>query len=219
MIFKTSITIAAFSAFAALTTTHAQAQDMYIGVGVPGLARIGVAAPMGNSWGLRADYASGLNTTLDGTRDGVTVTGKLTSSAAGAYADWFPFDNSGFRLVGGVTFNNTKAELNAVGSGTAVINGNTVSMAGEYYNVTVKMPSTTPYIGIGYGHQKAKRGLGFYFDLGVMIGKLDVSSSTSLVTSGKATQADVDAQNQKLRDGVGSVNFMPSASLGLVYRF
>jgi hypothetical protein len=216
---KKLIAIAAFSAFAATASTGAQAQDIYLGVGLPGLVTLGYAAPMGNSWGLRADYASGLNANLDGTSEGVRVTGKIKSSVAGAYADWFPFDNSGFRLVGGVTFNDTKADLNAVSSGTAVINGQTVNMAGEFYNVTVKMPSTTPYLGIGYGHQKAERGLGFYFDMGVMIGKLDVSSSTSLVTSGKTTQANVDAQNQKFRDSVASVGFIPSASLGLVYRF
>lgn len=217
---KILTTIAAFSAVAAITSTNAHAQDVYLGVGIPGLVRLGYAAPMGNSWGLRADYATGLNVALDGNRDGVAVTGKLKSSVAGAYADWFPFNNSGFRLVGGVTFNDTKVDMNALGSGTAVIDGKTVNMTGEYYNVTVKMPSTTPYLGIGYGHQKAEPGLGFYFDLGVMIGKLDVSSSTSLVTSNQGiTQANVDAQTQKLRDGVASVGYMPSASLGLVYRF
>lgn len=210
--------LSALFAAAATASIGAHAQDVYLGAGLPGLATIGYAAPMGKNWGLRADYAGGLNASLDGNRDGVNFTGNLKYSAFGAYADWFPFDG-GFRLVGGVRVTDGKVDLNATGSGNAVINGVNVNMAGEYYNVTVKMPSTMPYVGIGYGHQRSDPGLGFYFDVGVMIGTPEVSSATSLVTSGKVTQADVNAQNQKLRDGVSGVGFIPSVSLGVVYRF
>jgi hypothetical protein len=207
-------------AFCALSASvGVQAQDVYLGLGAPGLVTLGYAAPVGTNWGLRADYAGGMNATLDGNRDGVNVNGSLRSTKFGAYADWFPFDNSGFRLVGGIALNNTKAELNATGTGTATINGKTVNMTGETYNITVKMPDTTGYIGLGYGHQAAAKGFGFYLDLGVLLGNLTVSSSTTLVASGKVTQADVDAQSQKLRDGIGSLGFMPSASMGAVYRF
>ena len=149
----------------------------------------------------------------------MNVTGTLKASRFGAFADWFPL-GGGFRLVGGLTMNDIKADFNGVGSGTSTINGKPVVMTGETFNVQVKFPSTTPYLGIGYGHQKSDvKGFGFYADLGVMVGTFTAETTTSLVSNGKATQADVDAQTQKIRDSLGSLSVLPSASLGLLYRY
>ena len=94
--------------------------------------------------------------------------------------------------------------------------GLSVNMAGETYKVTLNYPDTTGYLGIGYGHQQSEsRGLGFYADLGVCLGSFSTNSSTSLVGKQGITQADVDAQNQKLN----SYPVLPSASLGLLYRY
>jgi hypothetical protein len=208
------------AAFAALATTGAQAQDVYIGVGAPGLVSVGYAAPLSANWGWRAELAGGLNTSLNGNRDGVDVTGKLKSTSLSAFGDWFPFSGSGFRLVGGLSVNDTKADLNATGAGTATINGVTVSMVGQTYNVSLKYPNVTPYFGIGFGHQKAESGFGFYADLGVRVGTFDVTSNTTLVASNLGvTQADVDAQNQKMRDSVAKLSVLPSVSIGMLYRF
>ena len=209
----------ALAAVLAALSSGIHAQDSYIGVGLPGLYTLGYAYPVSSSWGLRGDYAGGLNVSKDGDQDGVNVTGTFKASRLGAFADWFPF-NGGFRLVGGLTVNDIKADLNGVGTGTSTINGKPVNMSGETYNVQVKFPSTTPYLGIGYGHQKSgNKGFGFYADLGVMVGTFTTETSTTLVTNGKATQADVDAQTQKIRDSLSSVSVLPSASLGLLYRY
>lgn len=216
---KHLIALAAFATFAGTVTTSAQAQDVYIGVGLPGLVTLGYAAPVNNNWGWHAELAGGLKASLDGNRDGVNVTGHITSTTLGAFGDWFPFDASGFRVVGGLTVNDINANVNATGTGTSVINGKTVNMAGQNYDVKLAFPNVTPYIGIGYGHKKAEKGLGFYADIGFMVGTFDVSSSTSLVANGLVAQADVDAQNQKLRDGVGKLSVLPSASIGMTYRF
>lgn len=213
------IALAAFAAFAITASTGAQAQDAYLGVGLPGLVTIGYATPVSKSWGVRAEYASGLNVSLDGNRDGVNVTGSVKSTTLGAFGDWFPIAGSGFRVVGGLTINDIKADMNGTSSGTAVINGTTVNMAGQYYNVNLTFPRVTPYIGIGYGHHKAEKGLGFYADVGVLVGTFNVDTNTSLVASGQVIQADIDAQSQKLRDGVGKIGVIPSVSIGAVYRF
>jgi hypothetical protein len=213
-------TLAAISTF----STFSHAQDSYVGLGLPGLVTLGYAYPMGNSIGLRGEYAGGLSVNKDGNQDGVNVTGNFKASRVGAFADWFPLGGA-FRLVGGLTFNDIKADLNGVGNGTASINGQTVSMAGETFNVRVKFPDTTAYLGIGYGHQKiGTKGLGFYADLGVMLGTFTSDTTTSLVGKpttggGTITQADVDAQNQKIRDSLSSLSVLPSASLGLLYRY
>jgi hypothetical protein len=36
---------------------------------------------------------------------------------------------------------------------------------------------------------------------------------------GTISQADVDAQNQKIRDSLSGYSLLPSASLGLLYRY
>jgi len=198
----------------------AQAQDIYGGIGLPGLVTLGYAQPMGTNWGLRGEYAGGLNVNKDGVQDGVNVTGSLKANRLGVFADWFP-SNGGFRLVGGLTVNDIKASLNGVGSGTATIGNKTnVQMANETFNVNIKFPSTTPYIGIGYGHQASKdKGFGFYADLGVMIGTFKVDVDQTLVAHNKASQADVDAQTKTMRDSIGSLSVLPSVSLGVTYRY
>jgi hypothetical protein len=207
------------AALLGLGISAVQAQAVYLGVGAPGLATIGYSSPISSSFNWRVQASGGLNASLDGVRDGVTATGSLKASNFGAYGDWFPFESSGFRLVGGLSANDIQADLKAAGSGTATIGNKTVSMTGQYYNVNLKFAGTTPYLGIGYGHQSTSKGLGFYADIGVMVGDFTVSSSTSLVTSGLVSQADVNAQNNKMRDGIGSIGFMPSASIGVLYRY
>jgi hypothetical protein len=212
---KQLVMLAALAAIG--SATHAQ--DSYIGLGLPGLYTLGYAYSTSPSLGLRGEYAGGLSVNKDGNQDGVNVTGTLKASRFGAFADWFPL-GGGFRLVGGLTVNDIKADFNGVGSGFSTINGKSVDMTGQTFNVQVKFPNTTPYLGIGYGHQKSDaKGFGFYADLGVMVGTFTADTTTSLVTNGKATQADVDAQTQKIRDSLGGLSALPSASLGLLYRY
>jgi hypothetical protein len=207
--------LAALAAF----STVSMAQDSYVGVGLPGLLTLGYAYPLSSSIGLRGEYAGGLSVNKDGNQDGVNVTGTFKASRLGAFADWFPM-GGGFRLVGGLTVNDIKADFNGVGSGNSTINGKSVDMTGETFNVQVKFPNTTPYLGIGYGHQKSgTKGFGFYADLGVMIGTFTADTTTSLVNKKGVTQADVDAQTQKIRDSLSGLSALPIASLGMLYRY
>lgn len=212
---KTLIALAAAAAFAGA----AHANDIYVGVNFPSVGTIGYAHNVGDNWALRADYSAGMNISGTGNRQGVEMTGTFSSRVAGAYADWFPFDGSGFRLTAGMTANDTRLDLAAKGTGYATINGKSVNMAGQYYNVRVAMPATTPYLGIGYGHQKAEKGLGFYADFGAMIGQFTVESQTSLVQAGLVSQSDIDAQNQSIKDGANGLGFIPVLAMGAVYRF
>lgn len=215
-------------AAAALACLGAQAQNIYGGVGAPGVLTLGYAMPMGKAsglsgdWGLRGEFAGGISVSRSVTEDGNTLSAKLSANRVGAFADWFPAD-SGFRLVGGLTFNDMKVSLNASATGDIEINGKTASLSGERFNITVKYPTTTPYLGIGWGHRASKdKGLGFYADLGVTVGAFKATVDTSLVgksADGGATtitQADVDAQIQDLRDALKKLSVVPSASVGLI---
>lgn len=201
---------------------NVQAQDIYGGLGLPGLYTLGYAQPIGSHWGLRGEYASGLSLAVSGTDNGVSYDGSIKASRAGFFADWFPF-GGGFRLVGGLSANDMRFNVNALGSGTATINGNTVSMAGNYFNMRLKYPSNTPYLGVGYGHHTASKGLGFYADAGVLLGSFTAEVDTNLVgktgSNGTITQADIDAQKQSMNDSLGGLRMLPSVSIGLVYRY
>lgn len=199
-----------------------QAQDVYGGLGLPGLYTLGVAQPVSNSWGVRGEYATGLSLTGSGSDSGINYDANLKSSRAGIFADWFPF-GGGFRFVGGITANDLRFNLNSQGTGTASINGNSVNMAGHYFNMSLKYPTASTYLGIGYGHHAATKGLGFYADVGVTFGAFSADVTTDLVgvggSGGSITQADIDAQKQKMNDSVAGLRYLPSVSLGLIYRY
>lgn len=221
---KSFIRLAVLAALGSAATLS-QAQSLYGGVGVPGIYTLGYAHSMGASWGLRGDYAGGLSASGTGTDNGVSYEATIKASRAGVFADWFPF-GGGFRLVGGVTANDMKVDINAVGTGTANINGKPVNMADidgagtrGTFNVRAKYPTASPYLGLGYGHQAGSKGLGFYFDLGVMIGTFTADVETNLVGHAGITQADVDKQKQDMNDSLAGLKMIPSVSLGLRYNF
>lgn len=195
----------------------ASAQAVYGGVGLPGIYNIGYAHSFSKSFGVRVQHASGLDYSKTGDYEGVPATANLKSTDTGLFADWYPFQG-GFRIVGGVTQNDVKAQINAGGSGFATINGQSVNMTGERYNMAVKFSDTTPYLGIGYGHNQGE-GWGFYFDFGVKFGKFEVKSDQTLVANGKVTQADIDAQDQKVRDSVSGIGVLPVLQIGVGYTF
>ena len=58
----------ALAALAAISN-GVQAQDGYIGLGLPGLYTLGYAYPISSSIGLRAEYATGLSISKDGNQD------------------------------------------------------------------------------------------------------------------------------------------------------
>ena len=205
------------AALAALST-GVQAQDIYGGLGLPGLYTLGYAHPMSSGWGLRGEYATGLSKEYTSTDNGVSYAASFKSSRGGLFADWFPF-SGGFRFVGGLTANDMKFDVSALGTGTATINGIPVNMAGHYFNMKLKYPTATPYLGLGYGHQMSTKGLGFYFDVGVSYGSFTADVTTDLVGVAGITQADVDAQKQQMNDSLGGYKYLPSFSLGLVYRY
>ncbi|MEK9804643.1 MAG: hypothetical protein VW475_14685, partial [Curvibacter sp.] len=122
-------------------TRPATAQSLYGGLGVLGLYNVGYAHHLNKSFSIRGQYGGGLDYTRDETVEGVNARANLKYSTTGLFADWRPFDG-GFRVAGGVSFNDVKAQVNAVGSGTSTINGQTVNMNGETYNVTVAYPKT-----------------------------------------------------------------------------
>lgn len=132
----------------------------------------------------------------------------LKLSSVQLLGDWYP-TAGGWRLSGGLVFNDNKVTLAGVGN----VNGKPATVAGE-----VKLSnSVSPYLGVGYSTRpKDAKGFGFNFDLGVMF----QDPTVSLIASGVGvTQADIDAQKQKVIDAVDQLKNMPVLGVGISYAF
>lgn len=211
-----------FAAALLTCASAAQAGEVYAGIGLPG-AMVGYAHSLSPSITVRGDFATLGSRNDTKTEDGINYAAKLKTHRVGVFGDWF--FAGGFRLTGGVTFNNYQIDMSARpdGSGQITIGGSTFTPAADdRFDVQVKFPKTTPYLGIGYGHHQTERGFGFVFDLGASIGKAKVTEShsgTNLGNPAVVSQADIDRELAELRDGVGKVKAIPQLSIGFNYRF
>ncbi|HET8694823.1 MAG TPA: hypothetical protein VFM33_09170 [Aquabacterium sp.] len=198
----------------------ALAGEVYTGVGLPGLM-FGYAQAINPMFTVRADVATLGNYKKNATESGIDYQAKLAFTRLGIFGDYFPF-SGGFRFSGGLTFNHQEIKLHSTaqaGSTVQIGNNSYLLTPDDHVDASVKFPSTTPYLGIGWGHQHGDKGFGFVADLGATIGKPKVEFKASGPVLDHASQSDIDQETQQLRDGVGKISFIPQISLGLNYRF
>ncbi len=204
--------------------TGVQAQEVYGGAGIAGL-QIGYAHALNSKFSLRADILTLGSRSQSVNNSGTQYQAKVEVGRTALLADWFPFETSGFRLSGGATINNTKAGLTASGVGKSVeIDGTTYTLgAGDSLNVQVKMPSTTPYLGLGWGHRMGNKGWGFHADVGVAVGKFKLTETRAgqLANGGAfgVTQANMDKELKDIRNNLNKVGVFPQVTLGVSYSF
>jgi hypothetical protein len=204
----------------ALACAGAQAAEAYAAIGLPGLV-IGFAQPVNDRVSLRADLGTLGSRDVDGDHEGIDYRGDVHYHRLGLFGDWF-VAGGGFRLTGGVTFNDGKMTLSALGDGTPITIGDTTypTTAEDRFDARVKVPDVTPYLGIGWGHHgTGGPGWSFLFDLGVSVGRATVSTSAQGPFLGQVSQEDLDAETRELRDGVGRIRVLPQATVGVAYRF
>lgn len=208
----------ALGAWLALAPGQAQATELYLKAGVPGVGG-GLALPLGPHFGLRADYLQLGERRERRTEDGIDYDVTAKAARGALLADWFPFGGT-FRFTLGATSNQYKIDLLASGAGGTLTIGNTTynTSSADQFRVQVKFPTSTPYFGLGWGHGSGS-GLRFSFDLGASVGKATVSYQLSGPIASQASQADIDAELAELRNGVGKVKAIPQLTLGLGWSF
>ncbi|MBI5719377.1 MAG: hypothetical protein HZC37_17045 [Burkholderiales bacterium] len=209
---------ATLAAAAAVAVGPAQAGEIYLQAGLPGVG-LGYAQPLSSWLGVRGDFVTLGTRDRNTTEEGIAYQGKIKTNRGGLYADLFPFAG-GFRFTLGATSNDYKLNLDASGTGSTInVGGTNYTLGpGDGLGVEVKFPSTTPYVGFGWGHQ-AESGLRFSFDLGASIGKAKVTVTPRGQLAQPAAQADVDRETAELRDGVGKVKGIPQLSFAIGYSF
>ena len=180
-----------------MVATLATAQPLATSPGPHGLGS-------GLSWGLRSDYTPGLKWPAPESR---TDAAALSDTGrASLYADWFPFTGNNFRVVGGLTLNDTWSGPLGTGQG----HGPQTSA-----NTYLLRPRTTTYLGVGYGSlDHYSKGLGFYADMGVSLG---AAGETDAGQNGLQTPALDGWRTQN--NGLLGFRYLPSVALGLIYRY
>lgn len=211
----TACSVAAATLFAAPVL----AGELYTGIGIPGIG-LGYAQPVNEGFTLRGDIYTLGSRSKSTVEEGINYDGKYKLQRVALLADWFPFAGS-FRFTGGATFNTFKITLDASGAGGSITIGDRTyaTTAADGLKVDVKFPNTTPYLGIGWGHQTGS-GLRFSADIGASIGRATLSATPrgSLATQ-PDIQANIDKELSDLRDGAGKVRAVPQLSIGLGYSF
>lgn len=226
--FSRSATIALLTLLASpvLTSGYAQAagsldapkDSAFAAIGLGGLD-FGYAKRFNPSWGGRVLLNSGIKADADN----VKIHGNRydaafkTSPGIGVLADFYPINDSGFRVSGGLYLAKQKYQLDGRSNTSYSINGHSYSSAqlGQFSGET-RFRSLSPYIGVGWESKPSASGWRFVSDLGV---KLLSTSSNRLDASGAASNAalrsDLAAEQKHLRgDGVELM-----ASIGVSYAF
>lgn len=197
----------------------AGAQEIYTQGGTQG-GGIGAALAL-NAWaGVRADL-DGFNMSRDFHAGGNSFDGRLKVRHAGLYLDLFLLQGSGVRVTGGVIFNDDRLNGKAVPrNGYYYLDGQRIAaLPGQTTRVTVRHAHALPYLGIGFGHQPTRRGLGLVADIGVAYGRPRESYDLPPLLTHLAPPALIADEQASVHDSVQRYRFYPIAQIGLSYRF
>lgn len=210
-------------AAACLPTMSAQAAGLGLRAGTMGVGG-DLSFALAPSVSVRLGV-SGLNynTTVDKTE--VRYDGKLKLSNVSALLDW---NVAGpFRLTAGLVGGGSKIDVTGTPTGGQyTLNGTTYNAAdvGTLTGDVKPGRSTAPYLGIGFGNV-ARKGLGFYADLGVIFqgspkarlsATCDAATPPALCTQ---IQTDLLQEQQRLQDDLNSFKYYPVANVGVSYGF
>lgn len=195
-------------------------QEIYGQVGTEGFG-LGYGHVLGSMFNARAEF-NAFSLSHNFTAGNISYDAKLNLHHGGLYLDFFPAPNHvPFRLTAGVLIGGDNIDATATApSGTYTINGNTYSSLGQQIHAKATYPTLRPYLGIGFGHSpQATKGWGMFFDAGVAYGRphLDFDVPSAIVA--EAGQANVDAEEQQLRDKVNRFRIYPIVKIGVTYRF
>jgi outer membrane protein W len=175
-----------------------QGAQVYAGGGTLGVQG-GLAMDMTQNLGMRVEmyglgYAHGISTS------DVHYNANLQLQGVGAYLDYFPAEQKGVRLTTGVLLGDNKITAHAkANQATFKINGHPYDATGQWLDADAEFDGLRPYFGIGYGHNTARKGLGFFADVGFAVGKPNVSLTASPQLAAAAA-ADIQAERKKVQD-------------------
>ena len=171
---------------------------------------------------------------------GNNYTGDLALSSMALLADWHP--QGSFRLTVGAVLNNNELIVNAVSSGLQLGTGR---YDGDL-QARMTFERLAPYLGLGWGTNRGKRGFGVNVDAGVLLQgapavtatgearaagtgtcRITLAADSSATLGGAACSQtafaalrdDAMREHAELDDALADFEFYPVAALGIAYRF
>src|SRR5688572_21501002 len=198
-------------AAAFLCTSTAQAAGIGVRAGTTGLGvdfGWGIMPTLGGRIGI-----SGMNFNTDVETDDFDYDAKTKIGNVNLLLDWSPLGP--FRITGGLIATNNKVDLTGTPRGGSF-------PAGSSLTGTIKPErDLAPYLGIGWGNVWTK-GVNFYVDLGVVFqGEPQVELNLACPPSPQCTsaQAQVAAEEQRVRDEVKRFQYYPVLNIGITVGF
>jgi hypothetical protein len=217
-----------------------QHSSSHVGIGVK-VSTLGVGIETAVPLAARANLRAGVNYFQYNraiTNDGIHYAGQLKFQSAEAHLDWFLF--SGFHISPGVLFYNG----NQLTANASVPGGQNFTLNGTAYQSSTTSPVTgtgkldfvkvSPSIMLGFGSliPRSGRHYSFLFEFGGayqgsarvalnLTGSVcDTATGTICTpTSDPTVQANVLAQQQKIRNDINPYRFFPVVSLGVGFNF
>jgi hypothetical protein len=144
--------------------------------------------------------------------------------------DYHPWKKSGFRLTGGLVFNNNNVSGNGKPNSNQEFeyNGNTyTSDQIRSVDAKISLPNkVAPYLGIGWGNAvKPGNRFAFSLNLGVMFtGSPEVDLSADIDPSvpndiRQDIERDIEAERKEIEDDINGFGVYPVLSIGASYHF
>lgn len=153
----------------------------------------------------------------DFTEDDIDYSADLELDSIHALADWHVL-GGGFRITGGVVFNDNGFSGSAVVEAGDDIGGQPAPSGGEL-NLDVSYDDVAPYIGIGWGNRvRGWSKLAFGVDAGLMFqGGASVDINDNGTTG--VSQDDLDAEAKEVEDELENFDIYLVVSASIIYRF
>lgn len=225
-------------------TVLADNVEVYGKAGFPG-AGVGVGYGVNENFTVRGDFTTIGNVKRNFKQRAFDYEAKLKSNKLNINADYFPFDSNAFRLTTGLGLGRTQLTATGRSMGTTTqtfkIGGKTYSVdltSNDTLNAKTEYPKVTPYFGIGWGHDAARKKAGdwgFTADLGFYAGKPKTTVSINsdlrekLINSQLSNESIQDAtaeldkriadETQKVKDKTEKLKVVPVFNVGFTYNF
>jgi hypothetical protein len=198
----------------------------------PEVSTLGIGGSITRSLTPNFNARVGINnfgTSADITETDVTYEADLNLSNISTVIDYHPFKNSGFRMTGGLVFQDNNIKGTATPTNGSITIGDQTYTNGQLQSVDSQVSfanSVAPYLGLGWGNPvKPGKRWGFSLNLGVMFTgspEIDVTPNYGLNTD-QAVRDEIDASIDKeireLEDDLDWLNIYPVISLGVSYQF
>jgi hypothetical protein len=163
---------------------------------------------------VRGQLSSGFSLSDDWKSGDISYSRSLKLQGNSLGLAWHPF-SGGFYVQGGYFFSNSS--LTAFGDASGATVGGAVAPAGTTASAKVSLNSG-PMLSIGWA-SSGKKGFSFTADVGVVSTSASIDQFVVNDSTNTVSQADVDAEREKLKNDIKGINLIPKASVGVSYLF